>query len=856
MEKLKKLSQLSAQMAVGLSLEQMLVQASDLLRVHYKVDGLSLWDFDAQERCFRCTFYTGSLPSNLGKSIPETKIPASLLDPERFALFTTKRHMNAEETAFLEQYRRHEAAVADYLLTPIAPGEAIEGFLSIRTTCLIGDWKEDDLDTLLVVIAQIKERFLRDKYDRLLKDLQREKSLLDEIQDIAKVGGWEYDLATQSMYWSEETYRIYGYPVGSTIDAQIGIQHYEGEDKAKIIADFEQLLQSQTPYERELRFKDARGKLKWVRTTGRVRVTHGKPTHAFGAFEDITKEKMLINKEHDAHEYLATIINNLNDVIVTVSDTGTILTANARVEDVFGYTPAELVGQNVSCLMPSPYGEVHHQYIESYLKTGNAKILGIGRELPAMKKNQAVFPIELSLTEVLQDNERIFIGIIKDITERKNAEDKIYKLAYFNPLTNLPNAFSFEDHVTRHIEKVRLVNGKLLLVKLDIDNFGKINLSHGRKAGDYAISMLADRIRVTADANFELFHYRGDIFYFLSRHSHVQKEQELILNCEQLATKLFELLEDEIIIEGIKYKLNASIVSSIIDGSHATLEVLYELLNMAVKQVKSEGGNRHVVLDNRAHHYLERRSKIKARLPHAIANDELYLVLQPQLDVHKRYCACEVLIRWHSKELDFVPPNEFIEIAEETGDIFEIGQWILQQVAKLIATHQPKGKVAINISAKQLARADFEHQVLSAFRDQHAPLDKVVLEVTETTLVQDLDIIRAKLERLTALGIEFSIDDFGTGYSSLSYLQNLAIHEIKIDKSFVDEIRDTHKNVPIVDSIIQLAAGLGSRVVAEGVENINQFQYLADRRCELLQGYLFSKPLSIEDWLSFMRRHE
>lgn len=856
MEKLNQLSQLAAQIAQCTSLTALLDYATQLLKDPYCVDGISLWTFSECKQNFECTYYSGEEPSNRGKRIPIKSVPTSLLDPARFQLFTTRQSMNDEEKAFLEQFRKSQVQVKDYFITPLAPADQILGFLSIRTSCLISSWKTTDLNLLLIVINHIKEQFIREKYTKLVNDLQREKALLDEIQDIAQVGGWQFDLNTNELYWSEETYRIYGYSIGETITPEQAISHYSGSDRELIAQDFERLINDKRPYEREMRFVDRLGKNKWIRTTGRVRLHKGKPTHVYGAFEDITKEKTLIHKEQDATKYLATIIDNLNDVIVTVSEDGTVLTANSKLRDVFGYEPDELIGQNVACLMPNPYGNLHQQYIESYLKTGNAKIIGVGRELPAMKKNQQVFPIELALTEVSQDNKRIFIGIIKDITERKNAEDKIYRLAYFNPLTNLPNAFSFEEQLVKHIDKVRLVNGKLLLMKMDIDHFSKINLTHGRKAGDYAISLIADRLRAIVDFNFELFHYRGDIFYFLSRHSHVQKESDLTKSCSELAARLFDMLQDDIIIEGIKYRFTASIVSSIIDGAHATLEVVFELLNMAVKQLKNEGGNRHLILDNRAQHYLERRAKIKTQLPNAIERNEFYLALQPQFDAQKRYCSSEVLIRWHSKDLGAITPNEFIEIAEETGDIVEIGRWVLSEVATLIARFNPPGRLAINISAKQLAKENFEHELCRLFESKNVPLNKLVLEVTETTLVQDLDIIRTKIERLTDMGAEFSIDDFGTGYSSLSYLQNLNIHEIKIDKSFIDEIKDSTTSVPIVDSIIQLAAGLGARVVAEGVENINQFEYLAQRQCQLIQGYLLAKPLAITDWLSLLAHEQ
>ncbi|CCQ12572.1 diguanylate cyclase/phosphodiesterase (GGDEF & EAL domains) with PAS/PAC sensor(s) [Pseudoalteromonas luteoviolacea B = ATCC 29581] len=830
------------------SLTNQLDYAVTLFKQTFNVDGIALWILNAPKTAYECEYYSGSQPSNLGKFIAVDKIPPSLLSLKRFNLFTSLELMCAEELAFLASQRALGDNAVDYILIPIAPGKEVIGFISIRSNNKVSEWESEHIDTLLLVVSQLKESVMRDRYEQLSKACHRESFLLDEIQKIAKVGGWQYDLQNGELYWSDETYRIYGYPVGSEIDPSKGISHYLGEDQQTIANDFDALINQQKPYTRELRFIDAKGKFKWVRTSGRLRTQNGKALYAYGAFEDITILKDLIIQEQDAHRYLATVIDNLNDVIVTISEDGIILTANSKLKAVFGYEPHELIGQNVACLMPSPYKEMHQQYIQSYLKTGKAQIIGLGRELPAIKKNNEIFPIELALTEVKQGEQRIFIGIVKDISERKTAEDKLYKLAYFSPLTNLPNAFSFEEQITKHIEKVRLVNGRLLVIKIDIDNFSKINLAHSRKAGDYAISMIADRLRLFSNDYFELYHLRGDIFYLVSRNSQQKTELELRLHCDSLATQIKQQLANEVIIEGMPYRLSASIVSAIIDGEYASVEVLYELLAMAVKRLKLGGGNQHTIVDNHAHQYLERRARIKSMLPSALLNNEFFLVLQPQFDIHKQYTSSEVLIRWNSKEFGFISPGEFIEIAEESGDIIAIGYWILEQVAKLLSLQQPKGRLAINISAKQLAKPEFEETLFHYFTHYNVSLKKIILEVTETTLVQDLEQIREKLKRLTALGIEFSIDDFGTGYSSLSYLQNLGIHEIKIDKSFIDEI-DGVTPVPIVDSIIQLANSLGARVVAEGVENQTQFDYLVHKECDVIQGYLLSKPLPIEDWV-------
>ncbi|UAA38353.1 EAL domain-containing protein [Paraneptunicella aestuarii] len=681
--------------------------------------------------------------------------------------------------------------------------------------------------------------------------------LLNEISKISGTGGWIYDVETKTMEWTDETYHIYGIEIGSDINVAIGISHYPGEYGKQIETCFNNAIEKGIEYQEELRFINAKGEAKWIRTTGKVKRNNGKITHIYGAFEDITREKELIAHEQNTALYLETIINNLNDAIVTVDEEGTILSANRTVERIFKCQADKLIGQSVNVLMPQPYASLHHKYMKNYLKGGKAKILGVGRELPAKRFNGEEFPMELSLSEVNQGGKSIFIGIIRDITEQKEANEKIYQLAYFDPLTQLPNRLSFEKDLTDVLIRAKLAQYDVYCGMLDIDRFSQINLIYGKQSGDYVLNMMASRIQAELPKTFRLYRNMADSFFLLNLLPISSKDDSGFAEIERVEKIIQSTVSDIIAIKANSQKVTLTIGSLCLPSHDITHEKLIQLLEFACHKAKIQGKGCRVSLRQEEQAIFERQTKLRHSILNGIANEEFFIVLQPQFTASGELIASEALLRWKSSEFGMVSPDEFIDIAENNGDIVLLGDWVINEVCKVIHQMNEESipcKVAINISGKQVVQPNFCSQLKLRLNQWNVAPSSIVLEITESTLVKDVELVRERMIDLSNQGFRFSIDDFGTGYSSLSYLKELPIHELKIDRYFIEEIEHNNNEIAIVNTIIEMARALGVYTVAEGIETPEQLKYLAQRGCNYFQGFMLSKPLPVDKWKKLLKQ--
>lgn len=676
--------------------------------------------------------------------------------------------------------------------------------------------------------------------------------LISEISSMSNTGGWIYDVENEKLEWTAETYRIYGLEVGIPIDADMGIKHYPGESKKFITELFENAINHGEGYQEELPFVDALGNEKWIRTTGKVLAQEGRVTHVYGAFEDITKEKHQIALEKDATFYLETIINNLNDAVLTVDENGSIISANQTTEQIFRCKITDLIGQNVTVLMHDSHAGFHNKYMEQYLLTGDSRLLGVDRELQAMRFNGEEFPMEITLTEMIRKDRRVFVGIIRDISEKKAATSKIYQLAYFDTLTKLPNRRSFEKDLAEVISKAKLASNDVYCALLDIVNFSEINLIYGKRAGDRLLSTVAAAIQEQLPTNFRLYRNMADSFFLLHLLPISNKAENILQKIKKAEQLIQELVAREVTIGPKRQPLNLSIGSLCIPTSEIDNEKLVQLLEFSSYQAKSEELSKNFMLDKTARESYERQAQMRHSMLHGLENDEFHIVLQPQYTLSGVLIASEALLRWNSKTLGAVSPVEFISLAEENGDILVIGDWVINEVCKLISQLEKQGittRVSINISAKQIVQPDFAYKLMFRLKQWSVSPSRLMLEITESTLVQNIELVRNQMLELSKQGLSFSIDDFGTGYSSLRYLKELPINELKIDRYFVEEITKEEHEVAIVNTIIEMAKALGVETVAEGIENEQQLRYLARKGCNYFQGFYFSKPLTVEKWL-------
>lgn len=678
-------------------------------------------------------------------------------------------------------------------------------------------------------------------------------ALLKEVEQISDTGAWEYHVSTDNLYWSEEVYSIHALTPQIQITTDSAMAFYTEDARPKIKVAFYQALKSGAPYSLELTIVDAKGEKKWVRTSGKVvKNQRGDVERVYGAIEDITAEKTLLFDATQKSTRLQSILDNLNDAVITINTSGIIEHTNAVALDMFGYTDSELKGQNVKILMPEPYASKHDQYLHHYALTGKAKIIGVGRQLPGKRKNGEVFQMELSLTKAVCNEQTEYIGIIRDISERIKARDTIYNLAYTDSISGLKNKRWLEKECKDLLARAKVQGHYIYAALIDIDKMAQFNLQHGFENGDRAIKQIAMALSENIARGSRLYKNGADSFVLLNLSTRTKVHSDEF-NCQKVESALLNKTNFVVRLGENTFSMSASLGSCICEAANHNFETIMDTLEHALRQAKQKKPLGAFFVDEAGLLAYERFKRIRQLLDTVTQSGELNIVLQPQYNSDGNIKASEALIRWQSAELGFVSPADFIPIAEETNDIIEIGDWVLEQVCEVLTETQKKGietRIAVNISGKQIVAPDFERKLIKLIQRYNVSPASLMLELTETTLVSDIELVKQVMGSITEKGFQFSIDDFGTGYSSLSYLKELPISELKIDKYFVDDIlaRNDHSAGKIVNLVIDMAKALGVQCVAEGVETVQQVDFLSHRGCDLYQGYYFSKPLNKDDW--------
>ena len=681
----------------------------------------------------------------------------------------------------------------------------------------------------------------------------RNLSLIDEISRMSKTGSWEFYPETEKLIWSSETYRIFGLPVGSAINVQKAINSFAPGYTEELTLAFDNLRFHQQPYDIQCKIIDSSGTIRWVRASGKAELyKNGAVKRLFGAFEDITEYKTALTLNEERAMKIQNILNNINDAVFSIDVKGTITHCNDIALKTFGYTRSELIAQSVEILMPEPYASNHAFYMRNYMETGVGKIIGVGRQLPAKRKNGDIFQMELSLSESFDQGERGFIGVIRDISERIEAQDTIYNLAYTDSVTRLRNQQWFHQRFKDLMLRASLKQEYIHILLLDIDNMAQINTRFGFGNGNYAIRKIAEQLLFVIGHDYEIFKYGGDSFVVLSKKTYI-KEDLHKFDANLVESALLSPRHFYIVINSVKWSLTASLGSAIFNPQGQSFESIINVIEQAVKRAKRSApfGLCHISEDGFKE--FDRYLDIKSKLEQAIERDELSIVLQPQVTHDGTVSSFEALVRWYSKELGPVSPSEFIPIAEESYAICEIGDIVLRKTLSVISNFVKSGlktSIAINISARQIVVPDFINSLLSRVNQYGIPPHMLMLELTETALVVDIELVKETMLELARFGFRFSIDDFGTGYSSLAYLKVLPISELKIDKYFVDDIGKDFdgKAAQIVDAIIEMAKALNVTCIAEGVESEEQLKYLIGKGCEKFQGYYFSRPEPEAHW--------
>jgi diguanylate cyclase (GGDEF)-like protein len=443
-------------------------------------------------------------------------------------------------------------------------------------------------------------------------------------------------------------------------------------------------------------------------------------------------------------------------------------------------------------------------------------------------------------------------GLVQDITERRAAQEQINKLAFFDPLTELPNRRLLLDrlHQASAASARHQRHGALLMV--DIDNFKDINDALGHERGDLVLQQVAKRLSACVSEGDTVARLGADEFVLLL----TQLEQDLLeaaMEAEILGNKVLNVLQEHYQLNGTEMPCTASIGITLLGAQQEdTIEPLRRA-ELAMYQAKAQGRNTLRFFDPKMQAVVNSRVAMEASLRDAVGKDQLALHYQPQVTDQGQVTGVEALLRWLDPKRGMVSPAEFIPMAEETGLILPIGNWVLEAACKQLAhwagqlrtTHLT---VAVNVSARQFHQRNFVDQVLMILNQSGANPHRLKLELTESVLVEDVEGVIAKMNALQARGVTFSLDDFGTGYSSLSYLQRLPLDQLKIDQGFIRDILINPNDAAIARMVIALADSLGLTVIPEGVETQAQRDFLLGLGCHNFQGYHFSRPLPIHEF--------
>ncbi|MCR4314264.1 MAG: EAL domain-containing protein [Candidatus Uhrbacteria bacterium] len=565
------------------------------------------------------------------------------------------------------------------------------------------------------------------------------------------------------------------------------------------------------------------------------------------------KEELL-----ESEEKFRKISSSAQDAIVMMDSEGDITYWNPASERIFGYSNEEAIGKDLHALIvPQNRQNAFKEGFEKFRKTGEGPVLGKTLELSALRKNGTEFPVEVSISAVPIKGRWHSIGIIRDITERKRSEETIRHMAYHDHLTGLPNHLLLNDRLKQALAMGRRHSSLVAVIFLDLDRFKVINDTLGHAVGDELIKAVAERLKKHLRETDTVARLGGDEFTMLLQDvSGIERITRVIEN-------IFELFKEPFDIKGHELFLTASIGISVYPDDGTDAETLFKNADIAMYLAKEEGRNAYRFYTTAMNARTIERLELENGLRKAIERDELLLHYQPQIDIKTgEVTGVEALVRWHELERGIIhQPADFIPIAEETGLIVPIGEWVLRKACEENKKWQEKGlkpvRIAANLSLRQFRQKDFVKTVAGIIKDTTLDPKYLELELTESIIMKDVKSTIEVLSELKAMGIRLSIDDFGTGYSSLTYLKRMPIDVLKIDMSFVRDITTDPDDAAIALTIIRMAHSLKLEVIAEGVETMEQLEFLRGLQCDRLQGFLVSRPVpsgEVEEFLAKGRR--
>ncbi|TDJ28663.1 MAG: EAL domain-containing protein [Gammaproteobacteria bacterium] len=561
----------------------------------------------------------------------------------------------------------------------------------------------------------------------------------------------------------------------------------------------------------------------------------------------------------ELHRYM---VDNSPDLIYILNLKGEFSFVNDSVTKLLGYEKADLLGRHYSeFIADEDRLKAEYLFNERRRASRSNRTVELGLKCNATKTSKpfenTTRPIELNsmgIYSIDSSDKKLSTyqgtyGVARDISSRKEAEKLITYQAYHDLLTKLPNRAMLRDRLDLAIKQAERTSETLIIMFLDLDRFKLINDSFGHVVGDQLLVEVAARLKAEIRTGDTLARLGGDEFMLLLPQPTSRTQ------AESVAQKLIAGLQQPFFLQGKEVYINVSIGIAVYPVDSSDINTLIKNADMAMYEVKFGGKNGYAFYNDKLEHAAAEKISIESGLRKALKNDELEMFYQPQINIkNKQIVGVEALLRWNHPKLGLLSPNYFIEQAEESRIIEQLSEWVLSRVATDLFQDEvfleSPIKVSINLSATNIRQKEFPENFVSLIESFGIASDRLEIEITENTFMSDIRTCTHKLQVLANKGISIAIDDFGTGYSSLNYLRELPVHTLKIDCSFVSEIERSSKGAALVAAIVGMAHGLGINIIAEGVENTNQADYLESLDCHIMQGFLFSKPVTVDAFLS------
>jgi diguanylate cyclase (GGDEF)-like protein/PAS domain S-box-containing protein len=738
------------------------------------------------------------------------------------------------------------------------------------------------LETLrLLVIRQIELRHsykslkrargkLSVKNKRLQSEVENEVALRVEseilsrrILDMALDAVISVDQSGKVIYWNPKAEFIFGYSAPYAQGKSILELVVEPREHGAIQERLKQFLNSGIKSIKADRFEMLAVRVDGQRIPIEVAVIALKRYGEY-VFTGFVRDLTVRNKHLEELRVSAITFNSQEGIIIADGEAN-ILRVNKAFVEITGYTAEEVVGTSPQLLHSDQHDKNFYAAIWKSVEESD----GWEGEVWGRRKNGDAVPLHLTVTAIRDTSVKDaksgasegeadkaaasnYVLSFSDITRNKKDADEIYNLAFFDPLTGLPNRRLLMDRLSQSVAASGRTEQKAALLFLDLDNFKNLNDTLGHDFGDLLLQQTAQRLKLSLRAEDTVAHIGGDEFVIILQNLG-EEGFDAPAQTEAVANKILSALNQPYSLHDHECFSSASIGVTLFESNAVRVDELLKQADIAMYQAKKSGRNMLRFFDPQMQENITQRANLENALHNAVEKKQFQLYYQLQVDDKNLPVGAEALIRWQHPVLGTVPPQDFIPLAEESGLIVPMGRWVIETACEQIRCwqHNPRTAdltVAVNISPRQFYQVDFVDEVLECLTETGIDSGLLKLELTEGLILDDVDGAIVKMNELRRAGVHFSLDDFGTGYSSLSYLTKLPLSQLKIDQSFVRNIGINDSDSIIIKTIIGMSQSLGFEVVAEGVESQHQYDFLEALGCQMFQGYLFSRPVAVVEF--------